>query len=259
MSQDRGISLILLAVEKWGKTTFGAFSPEPAILMAPRETGYITLLNAGRVPPVATIELKDWSHLMNLTDKIAKVDLVPYKNIVFDALTGLERLCHEHVCERDYRGDWSKKGFLNYMEGYRVSVNEWLLFLSNLDRIKARGINVILLGHTTIRTFNNPTGPDYDRYICDVHERTWGATHKWADCILFGTYDTVVEAERGSRATDKGKGIGGTNRVIYTQRRDAWDAGSRFALPERIDVPDDPSKVFEAVWQYLHKPIVEVF
>jgi hypothetical protein len=152
--------------------------------------------------------------------------------LVVDTLNGLERLCHEYVCKRDFGGRWGKDGFLAYMQGYEMALADWKLMLAGLDRLRnERKMGVILLGHSRVATYKNPEGADYDRYVCDVHTKTWSLTHKWADLVIFTNYETFVESDRSS----KPKGRGGSRRAMFTERCASWDAKNRFGLPPKID------------------------
>ena len=109
--------IVLNAVEGRGKSSWAAFAPEPAILMAQGETGYETLLGVGLVPQVDAAYVSDWHGLLALLDKMAQVEEPMHKVLALDALGGFERLCHEHVCRRDFGGDWGEKGFSSYQKG----------------------------------------------------------------------------------------------------------------------------------------------
>lgn len=241
--------VILNAVEGWGKTTYGAHAPNPAILMSRGESGYVTLRSRGLVPDCDCVELDRWADVLGQVDDL-EADIGNHGSIVLDALGGFERLCHEFICARDFGNDWGEKGFGSFQKGYDVSVAEWLKLLTKLDRVRAaHGIPIVFLSHSRIRPFKNPLGADFDRYIADCHEKTWGVTHKWADAVFFGTYVTVVVDDK---KTKRGKGIGGTERVLYTTRRDGYDAKNRHAMPDQIDMPDDPSSTWRLVWDAMH-------
>jgi len=244
--------LALNCVEGWGKTSCGAYAPKPAILMARGETGYLTLLGAGLVPSVPKALIESWQSLLALLNDLLTKEKLPYKTLVFDAIGGFERLCHEFVCYRDFKGDWGEKGFTSYQQGYEVAVSDWLQMLALLDRIRTKGIIILLLGHTQIRPFKNPMGPDFDRYIADIHHKTWAVTHKWVDAALFGTYLTVVDQVSKGK-NPKGKGIGGTQRILYTERRDSFDAKNRYAMASEIDIPNDPSQIWSTIWQNIYR------
>lgn len=240
--------IIFTAVEGFGKTTLGAYAPNPVILMAREETGYDTLLSSNRVPAVPAVAVPDWENLLGTLDAlIAKP--ADRQWVVLDALGGFERLCHEAVCRRDFKNDWSDAGFLSYNKGYEVSVSEWIKMLQRLDQLNAKGLGILVLGHSKIKPFKNPTGADFDRYVADCHDKTWGASAKWADAVLFGNFLTIIDKEKKG----KGKGIGGTDRMLYTERRDAWDAKNRFGMDPEIQLTDDPAAMWAQVWSQITK------
>lgn len=239
--------ILLAAVEGWGKTTMGSYAPSPIFLMARGETGLDTLRDQRLIPEVSSFEVLDsWPAVLASVDYLTSTD-TGHQTAVFDALGGFERLCHEHVCLTQFRGEWGEKGFASFQKGYELSVNEWLKLLERLDRLRsARGMCVLLLSHCKIKTFKNPEGPDFDRYVADCHEKTWGITHKWADAVLFGRFRTIVTEEKGRK-----RGIGGGDRVIYTQHSDVRDAKNRFGMPEEIDIPSAPSESWSTLAPYL--------
>lgn len=221
----------------------GAYAENSAIMMAEGESGYTTLYNANRVPERPQMTMKSWPDVLAQVEALVK-DPGRIKLLVFDAVGGFERLCHRLVCETQFKGDWGEKGFIGYMRGYDISISEWLKLLSALERLRfgPAAVDVLLLGHAKVQPFKNPMGADFDRYACECHHKTWGVTHKWADAVLFGTFASVVDRDKPS--DKKGKGIGGTQRVIYTERRDAFDAKNRFGLPQEIDIPNDRTKAW---------------
>ena len=244
-SSGRGKAIILNAVEGFGKTSAVAFAEDSALICAPHETGYLTLVEAGIAPARPYVIANTWSELLNIVKGITP----DVKLLALDAIGGFERLNHENIVKRDFRGEWGEKGFASYQKGYTQSIPDWMQLIAALDNVRAAGTDVVILGHTKIKTFKNPIGTDYDRYVCDVHESTWGVTHKWADAVLFGNFYQVIEEEKRGRH----KGKGGTERVLYTEHRDTWDAKNRFGMPESIDIPNDPSLVWETICNSMRK------
>lgn len=242
--------IILYGVEGWGKTSCGAFAPDAAMFMAKGESGYETLLGAGTVPNIPAVKLDSWPQTMDLLDELAEGDL-PYKTLVFDALGGFERLCHEHVCARDFDNVWGERGFASYQKGYDIAVTDWLGLLARLDRLQAKGAAILLLGHSQVKPHKNPLGVDFDRYACSVHNKTWGVTHKWADAVLFGNYITIVDTEKPN--SKRGKGIGGTDRILYTVRRDPYDAKNRYQMASEVEIPSDPKLIWSTIWNALRR------
>lgn len=237
-----GPRIVLNAVEGFGKTSTGAYAPKPVLLMAEGETGAETLCAAGLIPEIPAANIESWPQLLSTIKSLEDTD---HQTVILDALSGFEKLCHVHVCHRDFDGDWGEKGFLSYHKGYDVSVNDWLLMLSALDHLrKATGATILLLSHTQIRTHKNPLGEDFDRYVADCHPKTWAPTAKWADAVLFGNFLTVTQKDAAKRV----RGVGTTDRVIYTTRRDAWDAKNRFGMPDFLQLDKDPSHNWTKMW-----------
>ncbi len=239
--------ILFNAIEGWGKTSLAAYAPGAVIIQARGETGYQTLVDAGRVPLVPTALVDSWDALLGLLDAMI-ADPGTAKLIALDALGGFERLCHEHVCARDFRGDWGERGFGSFQKGYDLAVTDWLGLLNRLDRLNEKGIAIVILSHVQVKQFKNPAGSDYDRYESACHAKTAAVTYKWSDACLFGQFLTITE-KQGQRT----KGIGGTDRVVYTERRDSWDAKNRYGMPEVVDIAADPTKAFATIISHIIK------
>jgi hypothetical protein len=202
------------------------------------ETGLETLIDAGQVPETPHFpQMETWEEAIGAVTQLLNTEH-PYRTFVLDTLNGLERLCHEHICRREFQGDWSDKGFMGYMRGYEVSLADWREFLSLLDRLRSeKRMSIVCLVHTKVARFSNPEGADYDRYSPDMHAKTWGLTQRWADMVLFGNFHTV--AAKDSASGGKVKGRGGTERVLYTERTAAFDAKNRVGLPSELPFGPD--------------------
>lgn len=239
--------VVFTATEGWGKTSLAAHAPGAVLIQSRGETGYQTLFDAGRVPAVPTALVESWDALLALLDSmIAEPGAI--KLLALDALGGLERLCHEHVCARDFKNDWGEKGFSSFHKGYDLAVTDWLGVLNRLDRLNEKGVAIIILSHVQVKSFKNPAGSDFDRYEAACHAKTWAVTSKWADACLFGQFLTITDKQGG-----RTKGIGGTDRVVYCERRDSHDAKNRYGLPELIDIPADPTKAWATISALIHK------
>lgn len=241
--------VIINAVAGWGKTTTASYAPAPVMIMTNDERGYYTLANRGAVPSIDAGMVSDWDDLLNTIQK----EITPskkWKTLIIEAAGGIERLAHEKVCKEFFDGDWGEKGFMGYMRGYRIAQSEIRKLVQVLDECNMAGKMIIMTSHPVIRTFNNPAGADYDRYICDLNEKTYTILERWVDAVLFGTYETLVKKDQGK---DKGKGVAGYERVVYCTRADAWEAKNRYSMPSVIKLPDDPSQMFTNIFGYMAK------
>lgn len=235
---------ILTAQEGWGKTSFGAMTPRPVFLMTRQETGLETLIDSGRLPEVPHFpEVTTWTELLEAID-VLRNQTHEYKTLVLDTLNGAERLCHEHVCMREYGGEWGNKGFGSYQAGYKVSLADWRELLTRFDALRAeKQMAVVALSHTKIVTFKSPDTADFDRYQAALHPETWAITHQWADAVLFGYFETVVDAQKGA---SKGKAAGGTFRMMRTERTATIDAKNRMGLPAEIEMGNSAAEAWTA-------------
>jgi hypothetical protein len=250
--------IVVNAIEGWGKTNLGCHAPKPVILMARGETGYLTLRRHGRVPEVDTIvdeagepaSLQSWAETLSAMEMLVADPI--HESVVFDALNGFERLAHEFVCNRDFEGQFDKFG--DYGKGPEVSIHEIAKFVSILERIKSSGKHVVILSHAKVKPYKNPVGPDYDRFTADCHDKTWAMIAKWADCVLFGKFNEATELAKrtGNIAKDRGKGIGGTDRIIYTEPSAAWVAKNRYGMPSEISIPDDPTQAWNTIYTAIN-------
>lgn len=245
------------AVEGFGKTSLAAQAPSPIFAMTEGETGLETLIDAGRLPEVAHFpEFQEWMKLRSAI-KLLIDQPHSYKTFVLDTLNGAERMCHKYITDRDFDG--KTESFLAYGKGPEVALPEWTLFLNDLGRLReTKRMSIICLTHTKVKPFKNPSGPDYDRYTPDMHEKTWGLSHKWADCVFFGNFEAVVLG--GAVSTDDRKNRKGKatdvecDRVLYCERRTAFDAKNRIGLPGSVGISSDSAA---AAWADLMTAIKE--
>lgn len=229
--------IILNAVESWGKTSFGAYAPNPTIIMCGNETGFATLRAANRAPDVPQAHVESWEALLAVIPQV-ETDL-----IVLDALGGAERLCHVYVCATEFKGVWGEKGFSGFQRGAETAVNEWVKLLAALEQ---SGKSILICSHAKVSNYKNPLGPDYDRFTVDCAKQTWNVTHRWSDAVLFGQFFSIVQESKG-----RAKGVGGKERLLYTERTDSYDAKNRYGMPECIEIPDDPTKGWSIIAPFI--------
>ena len=233
--------MILAGTPGIGKSSLAAQTPGVVFMTDESERGIETLKESGQVPDVPVMPpCASWSDVFEVLEAL-RTGEHSYRALAVDAMGGFETLCHAEVCRRDFNGDRGKSGFLNYQNGYDVSVGDWRQFLSALDKLRdERRMSIMLLGHVKIKNFKNPAGPDYDRFIVDVHEKTWSATHKWADIVIFANYDLAFLDETKGKAKAKG----GQTRTMHTQYSASWEAKNRHGLPPEISMGDSAAEAW---------------
>ena len=176
--------------------------------------------------------------------------------MVIDTLNGIETQCHKTVCDRDYKGDMSNKGFLDHYVGFRSSLPDWRKLLKKIDDLRDnRKMCVIALCHRVLRRVNNPHGKDYDKYEPGFLARpTWDATYQMVDAVLYMAFNiTVDQSDMSDARSTKGKPSGGRKRLLHCVPNVAFDAKNRLGLPAEINA-DGGGKV---AWNNLVTAISE--
>lgn len=203
-----------------GKSTFGAQAPNP-IFLGPEDGS--ALLDVARFP-----QPESWSDVMDAL-RVLTSEAHEYQTLAIDSLDWLEPLCWEHTCRSANKKSIEDFG---YGKGYLAAIEEWRRFISALDNLRrVRRMHVVLIAHTIVATFKNPEGEDYDRFTLKLHKAASGLFTEWCDELVFANFKThaLKVDPKGAR----GKGYG-SERVLYTERRAAFDAKSRHGLPPEM-------------------------
>jgi hypothetical protein len=240
----------------FGKTSIAAHARQPIFLKSRGETGLDTLIDAGQIPPTPSLpEIGHWLDLMAALRFLQQEDH-SFKTLVVDTANGMERLCHEYVCERDFGGEWGERGFASYQKGYEISLAEWRLFQNELDKLREKGMTIFLLMHAKVKPFKNPSGLDYDRYMPEMHEKTWTMLKGWLDAIIFGNLEVSVHTAKKSDAVDptkKGKASDTSSRIMFCNSDNAsYEAKNRLGLPAEVECGDSPKEA----WDNLARAII---
>lgn len=225
-----------------GKTSKWAHLPDVGFIHDSQEPGIRRLLKFGRCPEPVMIETADtFDHTMDLLSDVAnrKWDI---KSLVLDSCTGFEKYCFQKHCEEDYGGDWGKQGFMAYTQGPKSAAKHlWPEFLQQLQDLANDGLNIVLLAHSEVKSFKNPTGADYDQFRPVLEESIWQATHRWAEAVLF--YDIHVETgkDKGETRT-KAKS---SRRIIGTEPEGAYKAKNPWGLPGIINAGESSEEAYD--------------
>jgi len=213
------LRVLLLGPEGIGKTTFGAAAPTPVFLGPEGGTSFLA------VKPRSFPEPRSWADVLDAVRELIDRPS-PFQTLVLDTLDWLEPLCWKHVCEKNRKANIEAFGF---GKGYVAALDEWRHLVGGLEKLRrARGMHVVMLAHTQIKTFKNPEGEDYDRFNLKLNEKAGGLLKEWSDAVLFANYKTHVTRDEDA---PRAKGYAGGARFIYTERRAAFDAKNRFGLP----------------------------
>jgi hypothetical protein len=211
--------LLMHGIPGIGKSTFGAEAPNPIFLCAEEGTSHLD---------VARLELKSFPEFMSTLKELLETEH-EYESIVVDTVDHLEPLIWEEVCK-----DKNKKSIedIGYAKGYIFALEYWKQFTDSLEELRAKKkMNVILLAHTDVKSFNDPqlTEP-YDRYQVKLHHKAAGHLIDRVEDVLFVNYKAFINKSDNGKT----KALGDGSRVVYTEHRPAFVAKNRHDLPFEI-------------------------
>lgn len=219
--------IVLYGTEGVGKSTFAADAPTPIFLCSEAGTEH---LDVARFP-----EPQSWRDVLDACDTLMGAH--EYKTLAIDTLDWLEPLCWAHTCATKKDGAKAATHIEDYgfAKGYIYALDTWRTLLSRLDRLRdERGMNIVLLAHSWVKTFKSPDTEDFERYELKLHPKASALVKEWADAVLFTMHETLTHKQN-----NRAKGIGTGERVIFTERTAAYDAKNRAGLPSRLPLSWD--------------------
>lgn len=221
------LKIVAYGVQGIGKTSFGATFPG-AILLPVEDGAHAVDVNA--FPVAKTYQ--------NIIDTISALhEEHTYKTLIVDSLDWIEPLVWEATCQASEKPSIESFG---YGKGYTEADKYWRLLMGGFDSLRVnKKMNVVLLAHSEVKTVIPPDSDTYDRYQMRLHKRAFGLWTEWADIVAFMNYKISIRKEDKGFGSDRNRAIGSGDRVIYTAERPAWDAKSRWPMPEEIFIGKD--------------------
>ena len=234
--------MVLLGIEKVGKSSFAAGADNPIFIPTKGEEG-IDDMDVAKFPVV-----QNYNDLMSALTTLYK-EKHDFQTVVIDSASTLEPIIHRAICEEDPKKPSSiELAMGGYGKGYVEALGRWRTITNALDALRTeKNMASILIGHVTVKPFNDPLGESFDMYEFDIHKKAAAALNRWADVIGFCNTKKVVKTE------DTGFG-GGTKRAIdvsqgqrflYTQKSPSYPSGGRGVygrLPYEINLTWDSFK-----------------
>jgi hypothetical protein len=201
-----------------GKTTAACGSPDPLAIDFNRGS---TKFDVARVSPASFSEACEWLTAIEKGD-------VKASSVVVDSLSEMEMSSHVELFQGTSLEDFGG----GYGRGQTHAVMKWREVLAQLDRIWLQGKAIVLIAHTAVRKFDDPTGPAYERFEPSLQPKLAGLVRQWVDYVLFCREEVIISKAK----TEKTKGVTTNIRYAYTRRCPAFDAKARGSslFPERI-------------------------
>lgn len=233
-----------------GKTSFCCEFPEVGVLYDPKDPGIENLVECGLCKkPVFTEQIDSHPALLERLESLA-TGRRQIRTLVLDSLTGYELMAFMYHCDQNYEGNWGKEGFFAFQQGPKAAAKSDIPnILDALTLVGANGINVWLVAHAQVKTFQNPEGPDYDRYTPYCDKETWAQVSRWASMILFYNWYYDIKKEGAKNKADSES----ERRLIYTTRTAAYDAKNQYGLPSVIEAGESGEDAYNNFKEAYHK------
>jgi len=249
-----GERIVLYSSSGMGKTTIASLAPDPVFVGV--DPGGRKIRREGK--PLMQLPVTNW---VELRDALAQPKLFTKgQTLVIDTMTRVESEWEiPHILDTVTSDKNAKVKFIErygYGKGWQFVLDHTRMLLSDLDRVAAQGVNILLLCQENAITVANAEGMDFLQNGPKlVHTRQASArleVSEWADHVFrLGYYETDVaggvDDKVGKIDTDD------TTRVVYTREARHFVAKSRpiighDSLPEVVafeHIEDD------SLWQLM--------
>lgn len=241
------IRVVIYGPEGVGKTTLVSSAPDPILFDADGGSKNLDVPRysfrdeeGGHVP-------RTFQEILDGIDDLLRHDH-PYRTLGIDTADRVESLLHRFILERDSVRSGRNKGGkkldsiedYGYGKGYQFALDEWRRLCARLDELsERRKMNIVILGHTSIRTWKNPDSDDYDRWVLRLNEKAAGFLKEWADVTGFFSFEERGGKLDGADDRERAKGYSTGRRLLRFQRTATVDAKTRLPLPAEVEVAID--------------------
>jgi DNA polymerase III delta prime subunit len=219
----RPIFALLYGPPGVGKSTFGASLPKP--IMIPTERG-LDQITVPKLPiPRTFVEL--WRMIVALDSEEH-----PYGSIVIDTIDATELLIFDRVCE-EAKVESIEAAWGGWQKGYMRAREIWRGLLEKLTAMSER-YNILLIGHSQIKTKPDPHRGSYDQHQMRIQEKSADLIRQTVDLILFANLEMTVSKDNAKAKS--GRAIFTGNRIMYTQPATGIEAKNRYNLPTEMNL-----------------------
>lgn len=232
--------VLIYGPEKVGKTSLFSEFPNPVLIQT-----------AGENPPADISvdsfgEVDSFGALMDCFEALFTEDH-EFKTLGIDAIDGVERLVQAETCRRN---GWQTIEQPDYGKGYVACDEVWNEFFSAVHGLsESKGMFVVLIGHTEIKQFDDPSSGSYSQFQPNLHKRVSPIIKAQTAIILFLNNRVSITKEKGAFGAEKIKAGGSAQRVMYLEARPGFIAGNRYSMPDEITYKKGSG--FDALAKYL--------
>ena len=233
--------MVIHGREKVGKSTFAAGAPNPIFIQI--EDGLAGV--DAQAFPLCT----ELAQVYQCLETLGTQDH-DFKTVVIDSADWLERLIHADIMKRENKTSMNQCGG-GFGGGYALATDMFFDVLRMLDVLnKERGMIVIVICHSKIVSFNDPTSEPFDRITLKLHSPKSGngaqdVLSEYADLIGFADVEKYVRNVSDDPERRNNRATGTSKRLLYVDNSPAHLSGNRYGLHGSL--PLEFSAVMEAI------------
>ena len=211
-----------------GKTTFAAGAGKNCIFI-PTEEG-ADVVGVDRFPLCHSVD-----DVMSALADLLK-EKHQYTTVCIDSLDWLETLIWDQACNDagvksvEEIGGGYGKGYIAALAYHRAVIGK----LTQLRRDK--GIACVLLAHSQVKRFEDPTTEAFDRFEIKLHKRASDLWTEYCDVVGFANHKMTTRETTSSFGQKKVKAIGSGERVLRTASRPNFVAKTRYKIPDELEL-----------------------
>ncbi len=197
-----------------GKSTFACAAP--GVLALDYEQGL------DEIGPARATGASSWQASLALVREACS-GAGDHQTVVVDTIDRLEDQATDEVCRIGVKGEsMPDLGAFGYGDGFEALLAKWRELLFVLESAREKGRQVILVAHVQSKIQDDPMLGNYSKFIAALSKRCWGATHRWADAVLFAQYE---------QGMIDGRVVMTGERILRTVAGSGYDAKNRWGLP----------------------------
>ena len=207
-----------------GKTTFAAGAGDGCIFI-PTEEG------------ADVVGVDRFALATSVDDVMSNVDLLlkekhDYSVVALDSLDWFEALTWQKVCEENKYQSIEDAG---YGKGYVAALSHHRALLGKLTQLRRdREMAVVLLAHSQVKRFEDPTTEAFDRFEIKLHRRASDLFTEYVDLVGFANVRMTTKETTSNFGQKKIKAVGSGERVLRCASRPNFVAKTRYPIPDEL-------------------------
>ena len=211
-------NVLLYGVDGIGKSTWAANAPSPIFLGPEDGTNNLDVARFN--------DINSWDNATACLAELFQQDH-KYKTLVIDTIDWLEIFAWRKIIGMTGKNINTVNG--GYGAGREDSKAMFIDFIKGCKMLREhKKMNIIFLAHSDIENFTKQNlNETYQRYSLKLDKKVNSIFREYSEDVLFATFKAYAKKEDSGPVKTFGDGV----RVVYTERRPAFDAKNRNGLP----------------------------